>query len=172
MVIKPHLFFLSISGYQIFFSSHRCTDKTKCSHSLLFPVSLCGIEMNDLALILYLPCRVFILVLVGVSVLWIPIIQASQGGQLFIYIQSISTYLQPPVSIVFLLGCFWKRANEKVSIHLIQHWKKVLLESVSVSHNHIINWLCSLLFPMIGCTEYSLFSHIIIVLSTHLQIST
>lgn len=118
-VIKA-TFLLSISkkpAYQIFFSSHRCVDKNKCPHSLPFPVSLCRTEMNDLAwktLILYLPCRVFVFVLVGVSVLWIPIIQASQGGQLFIYIQSISTYLQPPVSIVFLLGCFWKRANEKV----------------------------------------------------------
>ncbi|XP_029014930.1 sodium/myo-inositol cotransporter 2 [Betta splendens] len=57
--------------------------------------------------------RVFVLLLVVVSVLWIPVVQASQGGQLFIYIQSISTYLQPPVSIIFLLGCFWKRTNEK-----------------------------------------------------------
>lgn len=63
----------------------------------------------------YVLCfRVFVLVLVVVSVLWIPVVQASQGGQLFIYIQSISTYLQPPVSIIFLMGCFWKRANEKV----------------------------------------------------------
>ncbi|XP_044186271.1 sodium/myo-inositol cotransporter 2 [Thunnus albacares] len=57
--------------------------------------------------------RVFVLVLVVVSVLWIPVVQASQGGQLFIYIQSISTYLQPPVSIIFLMGCFWRRTNEK-----------------------------------------------------------
>nr|XP_015801160.2 sodium/myo-inositol cotransporter 2 isoform X1 [Nothobranchius furzeri] len=57
--------------------------------------------------------RVFVLVLVLVSVLWIPVVQASQGGQLFIYIQSISTYLQPPVSIIFLMGCFWRRTNEK-----------------------------------------------------------
>uniref|UniRef100_A0A3P8ST86 Sodium/myo-inositol cotransporter 2 n=1 Tax=Amphiprion percula TaxID=161767 RepID=A0A3P8ST86_AMPPE len=57
--------------------------------------------------------RVFVLVLVVVSVLWIPVVQASQGGQLFIYIQSISTYLQPPVSIIFLMGCLWRRTNEK-----------------------------------------------------------
>lgn len=56
----------------------------------------------------------FVLVLVVLSVLWIPVVQASQGGQLFIYIQSISTYLQPPVSIIFVTGCFWKRTNEKV----------------------------------------------------------
>ncbi|ROL42954.1 Sodium/myo-inositol cotransporter 2 [Anabarilius grahami] len=57
--------------------------------------------------------RVFVLVLVVVSVLWIPLVQASQGGQLFIYIQSISMYLQPPITVIFLAGCFWKRTNEK-----------------------------------------------------------
>ncbi|XP_066432647.1 sodium/myo-inositol cotransporter 2 isoform X2 [Eleutherodactylus coqui] len=57
--------------------------------------------------------RVFVLALVVVSILWIPLVQASQGGQLFIYIQSISSYLQPPVAVVFILGCFWKRTNEK-----------------------------------------------------------
>ncbi|XP_035292470.1 sodium/myo-inositol cotransporter 2 isoform X4 [Cricetulus griseus] len=57
--------------------------------------------------------RVFVFVLVLVSILWIPVVQASQGGQLFIYIQSISSYLQPPVAIVFIMGCFWKRTNEK-----------------------------------------------------------
>ncbi|XP_044514143.1 sodium/myo-inositol cotransporter 2 isoform X1 [Gracilinanus agilis] len=57
--------------------------------------------------------RLFVLLLVVVSILWIPLVQASQGGQLFIYIQSISSYLQPPVAIVFILGCFWKRTNEK-----------------------------------------------------------
>lgn len=57
--------------------------------------------------------RVFVLVLVVVSVLWIPLVQASQGGQLFIYIQSISMYLQPPITVIFVAGCFWKRTNEK-----------------------------------------------------------
>ncbi|XP_068100394.1 sodium/myo-inositol cotransporter 2 isoform X2 [Hyperolius riggenbachi] len=57
--------------------------------------------------------RAFVLVLVVVSILWIPLVQASQGGQLFIYIQSISSYLQPPVAVVFIAGCFWKRTNEK-----------------------------------------------------------
>lgn len=57
--------------------------------------------------------RVFVLALVLVSILWIPVVQASQGGQLFIYIQAISSYLQPPVAVVFIMGCFWKRTNEK-----------------------------------------------------------
>ncbi|KAM6424187.1 sodium/myo-inositol cotransporter 2 isoform 1-T2 [Liasis olivaceus] len=57
--------------------------------------------------------RVFVLLLVVISILWIPLVQASQGGQLFIYIQTISSYLQPPVAVVFILGCFWRRTNEK-----------------------------------------------------------
>ncbi|NWI55458.1 SC5AB protein, partial [Calyptomena viridis] len=57
--------------------------------------------------------RVFVLLLTVISILWIPVVQAGQGGQLFIYMQSISSYLQPPVAMVFILGCFWKRANEK-----------------------------------------------------------
>lgn len=71
------------------------------------------------------PHRVFVLVLVLVSILWIPVVQASQGGQLFIYIQSISSYLQPPVAVVFIMGCFWKRTNEKVNLDR-QHNTQVL----------------------------------------------
>lgn len=56
--------------------------------------------------------RVFVLALVVLSVLWIPLVQMSQGGQLFMYIQSISSYLQPPVAVIFIAGCFWRRTNE------------------------------------------------------------
>ncbi|XP_025026079.1 sodium/glucose cotransporter 2 [Python bivittatus] len=57
--------------------------------------------------------RVWILLLVGVSIAWIPVIQAAQGGQLFDYIQSISSYLAPPIAAIFLLGVFVKRVNEE-----------------------------------------------------------
>ncbi|KAL8176585.1 UNVERIFIED_CONTAM: Sodium/nucleoside cotransporter [Gekko kuhli] len=57
--------------------------------------------------------RVWILLLVGVSIAWIPLVQAAQGGQLFDYIQSISSYLAPPIAAIFLLGVFVKRVNEQ-----------------------------------------------------------
>ncbi|XP_072917172.1 sodium/myo-inositol cotransporter 2-like isoform X3 [Hemitrygon akajei] len=57
--------------------------------------------------------RIFSLILVVVSVLWIPLVQSSQSGKLFMYIQSITSYLTPPIVVVFVAGCFWKRANEK-----------------------------------------------------------
>ncbi|XP_060642767.2 sodium/mannose cotransporter SLC5A10 isoform X1 [Anolis sagrei] len=56
--------------------------------------------------------RIVTVVLVVVSVVWIPILQSSSSGQLYIYIQSVTSYLSPPVTAVFLLAVFWKRANE------------------------------------------------------------
>merc|ERR1719385_241606 len=56
--------------------------------------------------------RAFILVLVVISVVWIPILQAAQGSQLFVYIQSITSYLAPPICAVYLLAVFWPRTNE------------------------------------------------------------
>uniref|UniRef100_A0A3Q1K577 Sodium/glucose cotransporter 1 n=1 Tax=Anabas testudineus TaxID=64144 RepID=A0A3Q1K577_ANATE len=56
--------------------------------------------------------RVFILVLIGVSIAWIPVVQSAQSGQLFDYIQSITSYLTPPVAAVFMLAVFCKRVNE------------------------------------------------------------
>ncbi|NWX23296.1 SC5AA protein, partial [Aegotheles bennettii] len=58
--------------------------------------------------------RVVTVVLVALSVVWIPILQSSSGGQLYIYIQAVTSYLAPPVTAVFILAVFWPRANEQV----------------------------------------------------------
>jgi len=64
------------------------------------------------------PCtaahRVVTVLLVALSVVWIPILQSSGGGQLYIYIQAVTSYLAPPVTAVFILAVFWPRANEQV----------------------------------------------------------
>lgn len=52
--------------------------------------------------------RVFILILVVISVIWMPVLQASQGGQLFNYIQAVTGYLVPPILSLFLLAIFFK----------------------------------------------------------------
>ncbi|KAL0965570.1 hypothetical protein UPYG_G00283060 [Umbra pygmaea] len=56
--------------------------------------------------------RVFILVLIGLSIAWIPVVQSAQSGQLFDYIQSITSYLTPPIAATFMLAIFCKRVNE------------------------------------------------------------
>ncbi|XP_071800571.1 sodium/mannose cotransporter SLC5A10-like [Asterias amurensis] len=57
--------------------------------------------------------RLFIVVLLGISIVWIPVVQAAQGGQLFIYIQSLQSYFAPPVFTCFVMGIAWGRINEK-----------------------------------------------------------
>jgi sodium/myo-inositol cotransporter 11 len=56
--------------------------------------------------------RLFTIGLIIVSVLWIPVVQHSQTGTLFVYIQMVSSYLQPPVAAIYLLGIFVPQANE------------------------------------------------------------
>uniref|UniRef100_G3PYU9 Sodium/glucose cotransporter 1 n=1 Tax=Gasterosteus aculeatus aculeatus TaxID=481459 RepID=G3PYU9_GASAC len=56
--------------------------------------------------------RLFILALIGVSIAWIPVVQSAQSGKLTDYIQSITSYLTPPVAAVFILAIFCKRVNE------------------------------------------------------------
>ncbi|XP_069613734.1 sodium/glucose cotransporter 1 [Ranitomeya imitator] len=56
--------------------------------------------------------RVFIVFLIGVSIAWVPILQSAQSGQLFDYMQSITSYLGPPIASVFFLAIFVKRVNE------------------------------------------------------------
>ncbi|XP_071606303.1 sodium/glucose cotransporter 4 [Heliangelus exortis] len=56
--------------------------------------------------------RVFILILVVISILWIPIVQSANSGKLFDYMQSITSYLSPPITALFVLAVFCKRINE------------------------------------------------------------
>lgn len=49
-------------------------------------------------------------VLVGLGLLWIPMMQFI-SGQLYQYLQSVQAYISPPIAAVFLIGIFWKRVN-------------------------------------------------------------
>lgn len=57
--------------------------------------------------------RFFVVVLVVISIIWVPVLRISQGAQLYVYIQAVSSFLQPPICCVFLLAVFWSRLNEK-----------------------------------------------------------
>jgi solute:Na+ symporter, SSS family len=55
--------------------------------------------------------RIATAVVVGLGILWIPVMKVISGGGLYIYLQSVQGYLAPPITAVFLLGLFWKRLN-------------------------------------------------------------
>ncbi|XP_037344489.2 sodium/myo-inositol cotransporter isoform X2 [Pungitius pungitius] len=57
--------------------------------------------------------RLFVVLMVAISIAWVPVIIEMQGGQTYLYIQEVAGYLTPPIAALFLLGVFWKRCNEK-----------------------------------------------------------
>ncbi|XP_052020548.1 solute carrier family 5 member 4-like isoform X1 [Apodemus sylvaticus] len=57
--------------------------------------------------------RIFGIILIVTSILWVPLVQQSQNGQLFHYISSFSSYIGPPLGAVFMLAIFFKRVNEQ-----------------------------------------------------------
>ena len=60
--------------------------------------------------------RVATIVLVIVSLGWIPFMKALMGGGIFHYLQSVQAYISPPIAAVFLFGLFYKWINAKGAI--------------------------------------------------------
>ncbi|CAD5122669.1 DgyrCDS11079 [Dimorphilus gyrociliatus] len=61
---------------------------------------------------LMLVSRLFTVLLIGISIAWLPILENIQGSQFWDYIQQIYSYILPPIVMVFLAGIFWNRTTE------------------------------------------------------------
>ncbi|UJH68515.1 sodium:solute symporter [Allomuricauda sp. SCSIO 65647] len=55
-------------------------------------------------------------IVVILGIIWIPIMNKIGGGVLYQYLQSVQSYIAPPITAVFLLGIIWKRVNSKAAI--------------------------------------------------------
>lgn len=60
--------------------------------------------------------RVATCVVVGLGLLWIPVMPMISKGGLYQYLQSVQGYLAPPITAVFLLGLFCRRINGKGAV--------------------------------------------------------
>ncbi|XP_013419013.1 sodium/glucose cotransporter 4 [Lingula anatina] len=56
--------------------------------------------------------RLFIVVFGGFSIAWLPIVGGAREGQLLNYLQSVNSYLAPPVLACFVMAIAWSRVNE------------------------------------------------------------
>ncbi|OWA51532.1 Sodium/myo-inositol cotransporter [Hypsibius exemplaris] len=83
------------------------------SASALFTIDIWSkIRKNAQAREILIVGRLFNVILLVISVLWVPLIQQVQGGQLFFYLKAVAAYLSPPIGATFILAMFWKRCNE------------------------------------------------------------
>lgn len=60
--------------------------------------------------------RLATIVLVIVSLGWIPFMKSLMGGGIFHYLQSVQAYISPPIAAVFLFGLFYKWINARGAI--------------------------------------------------------
>lgn len=60
--------------------------------------------------------RLATVVLVIVSLGWIPFMKSLMGGGIFHYLQSVQAYISPPIAAVFLFGLFYKWINARGAI--------------------------------------------------------
>ena len=56
------------------------------------------------------------IILVIVSLGWIPFMKSLMGGGIFHYLQSVQAYISPPIAAVFLFGLFYKWINARGAI--------------------------------------------------------
>ncbi|XP_061001064.1 sodium/glucose cotransporter 1-like [Dama dama] len=57
--------------------------------------------------------RFFVIVLLAVSIAWVPALQVAHRELLFEHMQTVLSYLTPPVAALFLLAVFCKRVTEQ-----------------------------------------------------------
>ena len=60
--------------------------------------------------------RVYTVILVLISIAWLPILEQVQGTMFWDYTQNIFSHVTPPIVMTFLIGMFWKRATEQVAV--------------------------------------------------------
>ncbi len=60
--------------------------------------------------------KIATVIVVILGIIWIPIMEKIGGGTLYKYLQSVQSYIAPPITAVFLLGIIWKRVNSKAAI--------------------------------------------------------
>ncbi|XP_063961384.1 sodium/glucose cotransporter 4-like [Lytechinus pictus] len=57
--------------------------------------------------------RLFVVLIIIISILWVPIVQNNPSGQLFVYIQQVMAYLAPSITAVFLSAVLWEGTTEQ-----------------------------------------------------------
>ncbi|AVR46231.1 Na+/glucose cotransporter [Christiangramia fulva] len=83
-------------------------------------------------------------IIVIIGIIWIPIM-ANISGVLYEYLQSVQSYIAPPITAVFLLGIFYKRINAPgalttLVVGLLVGALRIVLEITKESFAHDSFW--------------------------------
>ncbi|XP_060071208.1 sodium/glucose cotransporter 4-like [Ylistrum balloti] len=87
--------------------------------------------------------KLFVALMCGISILWIPLVKSSQGGKLFQYMTAVEAYLGAPNGILFLLSVLWKGTTENGAFY------GLMLGHIC----GIIRLVLDFIYPQPGCGE-------------------
>ncbi|XP_053407385.1 sodium/glucose cotransporter 4-like [Mercenaria mercenaria] len=87
--------------------------------------------------------RAYIIVLCILTILWIPVVKAAQGGQLFSYIVVVEGFITAPLPILFCLTVFWNRTTEQGAFYGI----------VIANAFGLIRLILEVVYPVPNCGE-------------------
>ncbi len=109
------------------------------------------------------------LLLVGLGVLWIPLMKYI-SGQLYVYLQSVQAYISPPIAAVFLLGVFWKRVNGAGAIAslgtgFVLGAARLFLELAKGSLNGPLHWYADINFLHFAALLFAICTGVLIAVS-------
>src|SRR5262245_7295199 len=97
--------------------------------------------------------RIATALMVGLGILWVPFIHLL-SSQLYIYLQSVQAYVSPPITVCFVLGVLWTRANAKgafasLMVGFVLGTTRFVLEVLDKSEHYSsapIRWLIDMNF--------------------------
>lgn len=72
-----------------------------------------GKKIFKLPLTIGLIYRFFVIILIVVTIFWVPIIETTHSEQLFINMEAVLSSLVPPIAAIFLLAMFCSRVTEQ-----------------------------------------------------------
>lgn len=88
--------------------------------------------------------RVFLVILMAVSVAWIPTLQNAEGGQIYRYATAATGLFGGPTCGMFLMAVLWGRMNEKGAF-----WSMIIGQVWG-----LIRFILDIIYPVPPCGEY------------------
>jgi SSS family solute:Na+ symporter len=109
------------------------------------------------------------LALVGLGLLWIPLMKLI-SGQLYVYLQSVQAYISPPIAAVFLLGVFWKRVNAAGAVAALASGfvlgaGRLGLELAKGSTSGVLRWYAEINFLHFAAMLFAVCTAVLVVVS-------
>lgn len=120
--------------------------------------------------------RIATIVVVGLGLLWIPVMARISDGGLYLYLQSVQGYLAPPITAVFILGLFWKRINGQgavwgMTIGFTIGLAKTIIQAIfgqgKIESPAFLAWLGDFNFLYFSCVLFFI-SVIVVVIASYL----